>query len=461
VVAIHARTIWDDDLVRLSNLKTGQFLLLCGHFLASISIYFLVITINSHVKYILDSDGKPKQEVKRPVNRAQAQLLRATLQNQHKRNNIHSLFMKESKTLVKKNSYYVQQLNLKTKQTTMMTMMLMSRFGFLGKIMLVISTMMRMMFFVWVYTAVMHYFDMQAKKTIETVCYDLTDNKDGSTESHCYPTTNLKLIIPFFDSVMWVLFEQAYILPWLMSRKKPGILRRPKRWLSGTTCSHNAKSRKRTKTVSFPAARQRKPIYYRLSTDEMMAKMASWHWVKAKLVLKGFIRDRVVEQVHLTMAHLDLDTIELSKGKTIKYGYCQQQAMIYLERMAVYQRKAGTIRTFVVAAEDSVLSIEQQEPSSGFLDDDQANDEGIQLEEAPLSTSRDEGGHHDGCTGTDDDDDDATKSNVVSGPPLLRRSARIAKLARVDYSSGGGGIQKLRRSARLAKVPRVDYRCFL
>jgi hypothetical protein len=402
------------------------------------------------------------KEVKRPVNRAQAQLLRATLQNQHKRNNIHSLLMKKLKTLVKKTRTTYNNSQLKTKQTTMKTMMMMIRFGFSGKIMLVISPMMKFMFFIWAYTAVMHYFDMQAKKTIETICFDLTDNKDGSTESHCYPTTNIKLIIPFFANFMWAIFEQAYLLPRLMSQKKPGILRPKKRWLSGTTSSsHNAKSRTRTRTVSFPIARQGKPMYYRLSTDEMMVKMASWHWVKAKLVLKGFIRDRAVEQVHLTMGrHLDLDTIELSKGQTIKYGYCQQQAMIYLERMAVYQRKAGTNRTFVVAAEDSGLSIEQRELSSGFLDDDQANDEGIQLEEAPLSTSHDEGGHHDGCTGTDDNDD-ATKSNVVSGPPLLRRSARIAKLSRVDYSSGGGGIQKLRRSARLAKVPRVDYRCFL
>jgi hypothetical protein len=342
----------------------------------------------------------------------------------------------------------------------MMMMMMMSRLGFFGKIMLVISTMMRMMFFVWAYTAVMHHFDMQTKKTIETICFDLIDNKDGSKEPYCYPTTSLKLIIPFFCNLMWEIFEQAFIIPWLMSRKKPGILRTPKRWLSGTTSSHNAKSRKRTKTVSFPVARQRKPIYFHLSTDEIMVKMASWHWVKAKLVLRSFIPDRVAEQVQLTMGHLDLDTTELPKGKQIKFGYCQQQAMIYSKRKAVYQRKAGTKRTFVVTAEDSVLSIQQQEPSSGFLEDDQANDDGIQLEEARLSTSQDdEGVHNDGCTGTDDDDD-ATKSNVVSGPPLPRRSARIAKLARVDYSSGGG-IQKLRRSVRLASLPRVDYRCFL
>jgi hypothetical protein len=355
------------------------------------------------------------------------------------------------------------QLN-KTKQTTMMTMMMMmSRFGFFGKIMLAVSTMMRIMFFVWAYTAVMHYFDTQTKKTVETICFDLKDNKDGSTESHCYPATNLQLIAPFFANFMWEIFEQASIIPWLMSRKKPGILRPPKRWLSGTTSSHNVKSRKRTKTVYFPFARQTKPIYYRLSTEEMMAKMASWHRVRAKLVLRGFIRYRVAEQVQLTMGHVDLDTIERSKGKKIKYEYCQQQATIYFKRKAIYERQAGTIRTFVVAAEDSVLSIDHQEPPNGFLEDDQANDEGIQLEAAPVSTSHDdEGGHNDGCTGTDDD---ATKSNVVSGPPLLRRSARIAKLARVDYSSGGGGIQKgcqkLRRSVRLATLPRVDYRSFL
>jgi hypothetical protein len=306
-------------------------------------------------------------------------------------------------------------------------------------------------------TAIINYFDSQSK---ETTCFDVDDDH-GMTVSHCFPTEYLDLILTFFGYLIWVIYEQACILPSLMSRKKSGILRPPKCWLSGGSSSHYAKSRERTKTVSFPVAKQGKPIYYRLSTDEKMAKMASWHWVKTKPVLSGFIPDRVVEQVQLlAMGHPDLGTIELSKGKKIKYGYCQQQAAVYFERKTAYQREAGTNRTFVVAAEeDSVLSIEQREPSSGFLEGDQANDEGIQLEESPLSTSHDdEGGHNDGCTGTDDDD--ATKSNVVSGPPLLRRSARIAKLAKVDYSSGGG-IQKLWMSARLAALPRVDYRCFL
>jgi hypothetical protein len=290
------------------------------------------------------------------------------------------------------------------------------------------------------------------------------EDDHGMTVSHCFPTEYIDLILTFLANVIWVIYEQYEILPSLMSRKKSGILRPPKRWLSGGSSSHYAKSRKRTKTVSFPVATQGKPIYYHLSTDERMAKMASWHWVETKLVLQRFIPDRAVEQVQLlTMGHLDLDTIELSRGGKIKYIHCQQQAAVYFERKAVYQRKAGTNRTFVVAAEeDSVLSIEeQQEPSSGFMEDDQANDEGSQLEEAPLSTSHDdERGHNDGRAGTTNDNGATESQVVVSGPPLLRRSARIAKLAIVDYSSGGG-IQKLRRSARLAKLPRVDYRCFL
>jgi hypothetical protein len=250
---------------------------------------------------------------------------------------------------------------------------MMNRFTLLeATVLLILAITFRLMLLVQATTAIINYFD--DTQTKETTCFDVEDDH-GVTVSHCFSISNIELIFALFGYVLWVIYEQYELLPHLMSPTKSGILRPPKRWLIGGSSSHYAKSRKRTKTVSFPLAKQGKPIYYHLSTDERMAKMASWHWVETKLVLKRFILDRAVEQVQLlTMGHFDLDTIELSKGKKIKYIHCQQQAAVYFERKAVYQRKAGTNRTFVVAAEeDSDLSIERQKPSSGFLEDDQAN----------------------------------------------------------------------------------------
>jgi hypothetical protein len=235
--------------------------------------------------------------------------------------------------------------------------MMMNQFSFFEKTMILIFAItFRLMLLVQATTAIMNYFDTQTK---ETACFDVVDDH-GSTVSECFSITDFILIDTLLDNFLWVICEQAYILPSLMSPKKPAIL--PAAEDSGLSIDEDRRGR--------------------------------------------FLRDHQADNDVQYVSDEDHDV-----------------------------------------ARDHDLSPSRSPGSS-------------QTEEAPLSTCHDEGRHNDGCAGATDDD--ATKSKVVSVPPVLRRSARIAKLARVNYSGDiKKGSQKLRRSVRLATLPQVNYRSFL